>query len=312
MAGPYSLHTDASLAYFLADYKPGDFYAGELSPIVETDKVSNVYTRYLRADVNNVYNDIIGPKSQAGEVDYERATASYTCQMRATKAVINWATEMNADEPQNVRERYAELAMDMSLLGREVRVASIFTTAANYAAANQIAAGTAWSSDSANPVKNIHDAIAAIAPGNMSRTKRVGVCSLEVGQALLRHPALRGGGHVNAVVEKDAAARLLGLDELFISDTTYNTANLGATPSYSRVWGSNVFMVARVPRDSNMIGTSTFSCTFRWLNGGEPLQVRRWDEPSLGYGGSTAIQVELADDEVVVQSDMASIISGVL
>lgn len=308
-----SVHTDAALSMFLSTYENGAYFADVMSPVIETDKCSNVYAKYSRADVNKIYNDIIGPKTKAGEVDYSVSTGSYVCQLRASLAMVNMATVLNADAPQDVREHYSKIAMNAALLARESRVASLLTTTTSFAASCRITASNPWS-DQANsdPVVNVHSALAAIAPGNPNETRKVGICGLEVGQALLRHPSMRGGGATSSVVKVEEAAALLGLDELLISDATYNTANEGAAASYSRIWGSTVFVIARVPRTSSFIETSLLSCTFRWNQGDGPLRVRTWDEPSRGFGGSEAIQVELADDEVIPQNDMGAIISSVL
>lgn len=313
MPHPSAVHVDAALSTMLASHSPGDFHADELLPIVETDKLSGKFARYSRANVTRVDYDLMGPKSRANEVDYAVEFGSYSCDMRGLSASVNFAAEMNADAPQDVREAAVKRIMNGLLLQREIRTATLLQTAGNYAAANTAAvSGGAWSDVSlGKPLIDIHNARAAIAPGGAEDTELVLTLALDLWLALSRHPDLRGGGTLSPVATLEEAAQRLGVSRILVSEVMKNTAKDGQTPVYARVWDRTKAVLTRVPK-GDWIDRSGFGCTFRWLDAGMPLKVRSNVEPLKGFGGSEDFVVELADDEVVVQSDMGFLITGCL
>ena len=128
--------------------------------------------------------------------------------------------------------------------------------------------------------------------------------------ALRKHPSLLAlKGVTTGQVSRAEFAAYFELDDLLVSDMWSDTNNIGQTASYGRAWLATVFGLVRVPKQLSGADQSVFAVTFR-VNPG--LQVRTWEEPSIGKGGSEAIQVEVSDDEKIVQADMGYLLTSVI
>jgi len=318
MASTAQVHVDSALSTFATKYTNDGFIADEVCPIVSTDKLSGKYFTKSRIDVSTaVDDDALGARGEASELSYDVSTASFSVEDRGLKDIIPASVISNADEPLSPEEDSVDHLMQNISLSREIRVAALYQTAANFPSANKATVSNYWSDKtSGTPLADINTGRLALAsPGAM--VKKYLIMSLKVFQALASHPdflSLRaGGGTDRGQVSEEEMASFLRIDRVFISEVTKNTANRGqSTATYSRVWSDTQATLVAVPENvasPERRGVSIFGCTFRVQPG---LQVRRWDEPKLGRGGSTAVQVELADDEVIVQSDMGYLFSGVL
>jgi hypothetical protein len=311
---PAQLHTDKALSTFISGYTNGQFYADILAPVIETDTPSDKYQQFSRADIATIRDDRLGLSAEANELHYTISTGTYKTEDRGLVGYVSNKEQSSADDPHNPLEKKAMMVMNSLMLGRERRVASMIMTAANYAAANTFAAATLWSNESTGtPLANIQDAVARIAPSSYANSKTVAVCALEVWNALRKHPDFQAGASESAVITPEQFLTLCQIDELYVSNAQYNTANPTAAPVFTRVYDATKFAVYRVPTGEPTDEVGLFCATFRHvLDGEQPISVRRWEEPKRGRGGSQAVQVELSDDEVVVQNDMGTLITTVL
>lgn len=302
-----SVHIDSALSNFALKYENSGFIADRVCPILPVDKRSDTYFKRVRRDVSHAVNDVLGPKSRANEFRYQLSTSSYAVQDRGLVDYVGSTMIANADAPLDPRELSTQALMQQILLARELRVASLYCTSGNFT--NTAAAGTVWTNEtSSTPVADINTAIAAI-PFSGEDTSLVAYCSRPVWNALRKHPSILAlKGTTTGQVSRSEFASYFELDELCVSDLWSDTNNVGQDPSYSRGWTATVFGVVRVPRVLASADTSVFGLTFRANPG---LQVRTWEEPGIGKGGSEAIQVEVSDDEAIVQSDMGYLLTSV-
>lgn len=306
------VHVDSALSSFASAYQNGDLFADIVCPVIEVDKRSGKFFKRSRADVSSLRDDLMGPDSEANRSTYAVTTDSYSVQDRGLKDVVSNETIDNADEPLAPLMDATDNLMMRLMLKRERRAATLLLTSGNYAAGNTSAVANAWSNAAlGTPLADIHTALSAVAPGDPGATRTVMIMALETWFALSRHPDMLGGGATSAVLTKDAAAALLGVDQICVSNATYNTANEGQTASYSRVWTAGSVAIVRVPRSAPRGFTSLFAGTFRFKpSGGQAVTVRRWEEPALGPRGSQAVQVSFSDDESVIQNDMGYLLTG--
>lgn len=318
MASTAQVRVDSALSTFATKYENSGFIADEVSPIIMSDKLSGKFFTKNRKDVSTpIDDDSLGSRGEASELSYDVSTSSYSVEDRGLKDIVPSSVVSNADEPLSPEEDSVDNLMQAISLNREIRVATLYQTAGNFPAANKASVSNFWSdSTSGTPLADINTGILALAsPGAM--VKKYLIMSLKVFHALSTHPdflSLRaGGGSDRGQVSEDEMAAFLRIDRVFVSEVTKNTAQRGqATATYARVWSDTQATLVAVPENVSSPerrGVSVFGVTFRAPPG---LQVRRWDEPKLGRGGSTAIQVELADDEIIAQSDMGYLFSSVL
>lgn len=316
MSAPFlsDAYVDAALSTFISGYSNGDYFADRVCPIIETNKKGGKFQKYDRKDVTRIGSSEMAETGEASEAGYSITTADFDCTLRGLKDLVPKSLISGADDPQQPLEKSAANITNRLLLEREDRVATLLTTAANFATANTGAVANVWSNPtSGTPLDDIYSGLAAIAPGMEADTQLVMVMAREVWNALRKHPDVIAGGATRASLKLPEAADLFGVDEILISDAQKNTANYGQTASYSRVWTATTCVAVRVPRGEPRGEQGLCSGTFRFrVDGQEPMRVRRWFNPEKGHGGSEVVQVEHADDEKMIQDDMGYLWTSVL
>ena len=302
-----SVHVDSALSDFALAYQNTGFIADRICPIVPVSKRSDTYFKRDRRDGAHAINDVLSPKGKANEFRYSLSTASYAVEDRGLVDYVGSTLVANADAPLDPRQMSTTALMQQILLAREIRVATLLTTSGNFT--NTGAVSNLWTNETTGtPIADINTAIAAI-PFSGEDTSLVAYCARPVWNALRKHPSLLAlKGVTTGQVSRQEFAAYFELDELLVSDSWKDTNNIGQDASYARAWLATVFGVVRVPKVLTGPDQSVFAVTFRADPG---LQVRTWDEPSIGKGGSEAIQVEVSDDEKIVQADMGYLLTSV-
>lgn len=302
--GPSSVHNDSTLSNMSVQYANEEFIGQQLMPVVETSKLSDIFFVYDKRSRLAVPDDAVGSRGDANEITDARSTDTFSCKAYALKNYVDALTLANQDAPLNEMMDLVMSLNDMIDLAEEIRIATVLTTSGNYATANTSALGAADRWDSAgggNPIKNIQDALAAIWMGR-GPTDLVGFCSLDVFNVLSRHPDIRDlfkyGGTAPGLASANMIADFFGMSKLLVGKARKDTANSGATASYSRVWGTDYFGILRVARNPG-IRTAAFGYTFRF---GEKSTTQWWD-PSKGTEGGYYARVAVKEDHKVVAND---------
>jgi hypothetical protein len=309
------VHADRPLSNFAVEYSNLKFIASMVSPFVPVNNKSDSYYIYTKKDRFTLPETIRGPKDEANEVDWSTSTSSYGCIDHALREFITDALVANADPGVDPRRRTTAFLTDLLLLAYERVIASKVTTASNYASAYKTALTGAdrWNQGAtSDPIADVDTGKAAcfIEPNTM-------ILGKEVWDKLKRHPAIldhvKGGATVDkpSLVRPELVAEIFDLDQVLIGKAKYNSANKGATASYSYVWGKDC-VLAYVDPAAYLEGVSAWK-TFRWrqLSTDAVYQVRRYRDESKG-GGGEFIEVETSYDEVAVCADVAYLIDTVI
>lgn len=310
MAGAYvsEAHINPGLTDFATGYKNGKFIADLLSPVVSCDMRSDTYRTRSRRDATNILEAVFGPETEARSGIYNVSSSTFKVVDYGLRLPVNSADLDANNGPLDPRQGKTQQLMNSLLLAREFRAATQFTTSGNYA--STAAAATVWTNKTtATPVDDILTAIRRIAPSS-EESRLVAWCSIDVWHTLRMHPqilALKGA--TSGMISRAEFGEFFDCDELAVSDAQRDTANPGqASGSYSRLWGTTVFGIARVPLNPSGKDIESFACTFRL---GGQVRVREYAAPHIGPGGSVMIQAEHSDDEVLPQNDMATLITSV-
>ena len=311
---PANAHIDAPLSDFAASYSPGTFIADAVCPPILVDQRSDKFFKRFRKDVTTEVYNRVGDRGALQESTYDVTTDSYYCVGYGLKGPVPRSLQAIADAPLNPMQFATQDVQVRNLLSREIRVADMITTSGNWASSNTGAASAVWTNTTTGaPLDDIHTALEAV-PATGQDSMLVGVCALEVFNALRRHPQIRdlhgnGQGQINAAV----LAEYLGLDMLYVSDVQKNTANTGLTASYSRVWLNTVFAIVRRPRQLVSTQQEVFGVTFRRRIAGSAngWLTRTWHDANEGTEGTDFVAVTHEDDEKVVQNDQGYLITGV-
>lgn len=203
-----------------------------------------------------------------------------------------------------------ESVNDALALRREIRIATILTTAANFPGQTATLAGSdQWNSGAGgDPIKNIQTAIASLWSGK-GNTDIIGYTSLDVLNALARHPALLDIFKYteSGVLNRQKLASLFGLSDLLVGAARTDSANIGQTASYGRIWG-NDFGVIRVARRPGK-RSAHFGSTFQLRTDPETFE---WFDPKRGKSGAHFVKVGLSDDHKIVAADTGYLFKSVI
>ena len=124
--------------------------------------------------------------------------------------------------------------------------------------------------------------------------------SLEVYNILARHPAVRNLFKYTAdgLASRAQLAGYFGFSDYLVGMAREDTANLGQTAAYGRIWGKHfgVVRVARRPSRRN----ASFGATFRLS--GDPKALN-WFNPAVGKGGGYYAKVAVSEDHRIIAGD---------
>ena len=307
---PQSSRVDAPLTQFALGYRNSGFIADALSVPVPVPDVAGKYLTRARRDVSHAVNDMISPRGGHNEISWDETWTAFVLIDRGLKCIVSEQHRRAAAANALLSPEQVAVArtMQQMMLNREIRIGTSLTTSGNFT--NTGAAGAVWTNKTTStPVDDIKTAIAAI-PSVGEDTKLVGYCALPVFNALSTHPTMLAlKGISEGLVLADEVARYLGLDELHVSRVRKETANLGATASYGYAFTATTFGVVAAPRVApSGLDVECFALTLRQDPG---VEVRSWDAPEKGKGGSTEHAVELSEVDIIPQADQGYLITSV-
>lgn len=297
---PSTVHIDTALSNFLLAYENRQFIADEALPVVTVSKRSDKIFEFDISTYQQLANvQLAGFRSRPGEIKYSLNQKSYSVSDYGLMDFVSFEEEANADAPLRPRLAAAKILMNVLMLARESRVATLMFGSSNYGSNTSALAGAnRWDTATSDPVADLLTAKEAcfVEPthvifGGQVWPKFQNNPSVK---AYITGRAATSGGPVPFLMDEGAVERAFGL-KVLVGRAKYNTANEGATPSYSYLWGKSVALVRIEPNPSPR-SSSMFGCTFRF--GSLVNQVI----PDLipGREGGNYIKVAHSDAEVAL------------
>lgn len=127
------IHVDQPLTDLSLKYSNGALIADIVAPRVKVSKDSDLYYVYGRQD-QYAQDDLRANGSPAKQIDSWAidSTPGYKCLTHALKDKVTDEDRRNADMPINLNVDTVEALTNSLMLTREVRVASLYTTVANW------------------------------------------------------------------------------------------------------------------------------------------------------------------------------------
>ena len=316
--------TDVSVAFL---QNASNFVSRRVFPIVRSDKASNVYYEYDRGDFNRDEAQKRAPGTESAGGGYRLKTNNFNCEVFAFHKDIPWQIEANADEVIDLENDAAQFVAHKMLIKQEKKFASDYLTTGTWSTdvtgtASSPGAGEViqWNDDSADPIRNIRDAISDIEEST-GYTPNVLTLGKPVFDALEDHPDIvdrikysgmtdRSGSP--ARVNERTLAQLFGLDEILVMRAIENTAKEGQTNSSSFIAGKNALLTPRAANPTRM--TPSAGYTFTWTGYVEGMNdlgfaTSRFD---MEWLKSTRVEGECAFDQKLVSADMGYFWSGIV
>ncbi len=209
-------------------------------------KVRSQLFRWYTSKVNEaftVYDTQIDRLGQANEMTHGWDLVEGSTKDYAIREPVSYQDEREAaaqDIPFSLRAEAVQNVVDQIQLGRELRVSAFVNSTASYNSGYVVDKTASRWSDFANsdPIADVKDAIAKML---FKPTK--GVTSRRVADILMRHPkvavALGGSQNSGMYYPLDQIARLMGLNEIIVGDTIYQTSKRGQTLTTGNIWADN-------------------------------------------------------------------------
>jgi len=302
MASPTrrDVHVNRPLTNVSIAYSNTMYIAEMVFPTIPVDNQSDVYFTF---DKSSWFRNRSGPRApgtRAPRADYGIATASYICISDALAKPIPDEVRDNADSPLRPEVTATRFVTDGLMLGLEKRVADLVSGSGNWAAASN--PSTRWDVDTSDAWGDIDTVVDAVVQ-RIGRHPNTMCMSWSVWKALRNHPDLldrvkytRQNGRVMA---EDLAA-WFGVDNVYIGEAIYDSAQEGATESLTYVWG-DMLWAGYVSPNAAIEEPSAGYC-FRWGQ----RSISRFYE---AQEHQTIIEGEHYTDEVITASDAGALMS---
>lgn len=249
------------------------YIADRVAVRVRVDGPTFKWQKFPIEEAFTVYDDQIDRLGRANEITSSSTEEAGATVDHALREPVPYRDEMAAraaNIPLQLRARAAYKVWDKIQLNREIRVAALTMSMANYSTGykTDLSAGTKWS-DFANsdPIADIKAAMRKmIFPGN------VGITSQAVADILSRHPktsvALGGSAESGRHVPLQEVANLLGLSRIEIGSTIKQTSKRGQAHTVGDVWSDSFAIHYQGATDVNGFGldadSPNFLTTFQW------------------------------------------------
>jgi len=306
---PGQVHIDSAMSTMSLMYANDDYIGERLMPVVYTGgKLSAKYFTYPKRERFAYPDDAASDRSSVNELNESRSSQSVSLEGRALKEWVGQDTLNNQDAPLNELLDAQQNVVEGLAFKRELRIAAIVGAAGSYGS-NTGSPTVLWSAGG-DPLGDIDTAKAATWNGR-GQGKRIAFMSVNVWNVLKRHQqvldTLKYGGSPEAPAQASlmAFAKLIGVDEVLVSESRKDTANEGQTASYSRIW-PDVFGIVRAAAPS--VRNAGFGFTFR----DAPLRQTMWFDQAPGVSGGYFTKASCHESHDIVAADTSYLLTSVI
>jgi hypothetical protein len=277
-SGSALTHVDQVLSQISVGYPNNGLVGEALFPSVGVGKQSDKYNVFGREDWLPE-DDIRAPGGEANEIGGKALSRdTYYAQEHALQCAVPDEERENVDPPLQPFQEATELVTAKVMLGRELAMKNLVTTAANYASGLTVTlSGTTQWSDYVNsdPIGVIKTGIRAI-HAQIFLPPTTAVIPYQVMSTLEDHPDLieRIKYSERGVLTPEIVGAILGLPgRVIVPGVGYLTS---ASAAVGYLWGKDV-LLAYVPQSAGR-KIPAFAYEFTWNIGGSSQVVDRWRE----------------------------------
>jgi hypothetical protein len=285
-------------------YKNAKLIADDVLPRVPVNTPSFKYSVFNKADSFTIPDTKVGRKSEVNQVDWNATQADGSVQDHALDEVVpnmDKAIALSYGSQIDPEAVAAEQVSDLLALDREARASALIFNANSYASANKTTlSGTSQWSDFTN--SDPLSAIITAMDGMLVRPNQL-VVGRPVATKLQTHPkivqAFHGNNGAYGLAPLEFIASMLGLDEVVVGESWYNTAKKGQTVSTARLWGKHAALLYKSGVSVNTESMS-FGITAQW---GERISAT-YQDPKIGMRGSSIVRVGESVQELILANDL--------
>jgi hypothetical protein len=283
--GSGNIHVDDVLTQISLGWPNNGLVGNLLFPQVTVRKQSDKYYVFGREAWLPESSDYRAPGSIANEIPGLAVSLdTYYAQEHALQTPVTDEERENVDSPMAPDRDGTELVTSKILLGREVAIRNLVTTAANYATgmSTTLVGAAQWSAYStSDPILNIRTAVRAI-HAKVFMEPNVAIIPYLVMSFLEDHPDIieRIKYSERAILTPEIIASVLGLQRVIVPGVGIGSGpagTAGSAISVGYLWNDDVVIAWVPPRAGLRI--PAFGYEFVWGYGGGRDQIAdRWRE----------------------------------
>jgi hypothetical protein len=320
------VHTPAFLQTFSLGFQPRGMIADRVAPRVKVGKQSDKYRKWGKNGLL-IAEARWHPGTIPNAIEMRWSEDTYYANINKLRTLVLDAERRNADADLDLETVATELVTGSVAISREKRVADLFTTAGNYAAAQKItkAGGSEWDQAAvvvtAQPLIDIMALVAKVSANALVPISELTVVIPEVvyTTALWNNSAILDRIKYSSmgVVTPDLLRAALGVKEVIFSasmavngpEVADSDVITGFTPTF--LWGDTVWV--GLVNEGNNQNAASFARSFNWReeSGGQDRQIRRYRTDDEGREGDW-VECKEAIGEKIVYADAGGIIINTL
>ena len=298
--------TNISVAFMQEAYA---FVASRAFPQVSVNKQTDKYFTYSQADFFRDQVQRRADGTQSAGTGYSLSTASYSAEVYALHKDIGDQTRANADAPLDMDMDATRFLTQQMLIRQEVEwAAAAFATGIWD---TDVTPGTLWDAASSTPIADIElgkNTVLA-ASGYVPNTV---IMSYKVFSALMDNADIVDRIKYTSMdsVSEDLLGRLFNVDRVLIMAGTYNTAQEGATASYSQIGDKDVLLCYTPGSPGLMTPSAGYTMVWNGVSAGmgTSSSISRFRlEPEK----ADRIEIEAAWDTKIVSTALGYFLSNV-
>ena len=264
--------TNISLAYA---QETNTFIADRVFNKVSVDKLSNKYHVFTKSDYLRGVAEMRAPGSPTAGANFTLSQDTYSCDQFGVHMDVDDLVARNSDEGVNILTSAAQYVTEKLLQKRDQEFAAAAFTTSTWTGSStggDITPGTLWSASGGTPIKDIQTEQDAVY-SKTGRKPNVLVLGRDV------YTALRDSEDVldrvkfseRGIVTTDLLASLFDVDEVMVASSIVNSANEGATASFSYIFDpDDALLVYRPPNPGLMTPAGGYMFEF------EPIRALRY------------------------------------
>jgi len=299
--------TNVSVAYFQTQ---DHFIAGKVFPKVPVTKQSGKYWAYTKADwFRDEAEKRADATESAGSGYNVSSTNGYFCDVYAFHKDVGEQTRANYDAPLDP-DRDATLFVSQRLLLRGERqwVSEYFSTGVW---GTTTTPSNLWSNyTTSDPISDVEEGKETVLGGTGFEPNTM-VVGYQVWRWLKHHPDIvdRFKHTSSASITTDMIAGLLEIDNIYVAKSIYNSAQEGATASYSFNVGLDALLCYVNPSPGLLAPSAGYNLVWTGVSGGLGTEVAISSIP-LETKKADRIEGEIAFDYKIIGSDLGYFFNG--
>jgi len=253
---------DKILSQFSQMYRNENYICEKILPTLKVKEKSGKYAQYGKENLRTYTDQIFrAPGTRAMSMDYSVSQGDYLCRERSLEKLVPDEMVNNTDDPYDPKRDAVEFLMDAIWINQERALATTMSDNSVMTSYTTLSGTSQWSDYvNSDPLGDIRTGINAMRTAAVQKPN-VMVLSYATYIKLIDHPDVReqvkytNGGQLGEDAFTSFLKKHFRLEDVYIADAVYNSADEGQTDSLADVWGKHAWLIYRTPRPTLMKAT---------------------------------------------------------